>query len=78
MTKEMDIYMLQDGFYVGHQKKNGEMAKGAKRVSENDIMTMFAAMMNAYCLKNNTDTLAIKDAEGCLIVARKLPTELGE
>jgi len=41
MTQNIDIYQLNDGFWVGKQKKDGTMAKGAYHITGEDIMTMF-------------------------------------
>ncbi len=77
MEKGIDIYMQDDGFYVGRQLKNGTMAKGSFHITNDDIATMFTHLMDAYCRKNGTDTMPMKDANGGIIVAKRLKTELG-
>lgn len=77
MAKELDIFLQEDGFYVGTQLKSGALSKTARRITEDEILTMFTTMMTAYCKANNVDNITMKDADGGIILAKKFPTELG-
>lgn len=75
----IDIYMKQDGYYVGRMLKNGKLSANARRITETEILTMFTGMMRAYCNKTGSDNLVMKDAEGKVYVATKVqPTTEAE
>ena len=74
----IDLFLRQDGFYAGRQLKNGSLGKGAKRIEESEILTMFAQLLSAYHAKTGNDALTMKDGNGRIIVAKYLPTEIGK
>ena len=77
-SKNNEILMTQKGFYIGYQLKNGNLNKGARRITENEIMNMFMHMFSAYCAQNNTDKLLMKGDNGYMMIAKELPTEVGK
>ena len=68
------LFLQNDGFYFGHQLKNGALSKDAIRITEDEIALMYATMMSAYCRKNNTDTLIVKDIDGRTIISKMTET----
>ena len=78
-NSQNDIFRMEDGFYVGRQLKNGKMAKGAYKLTGNDIMTMFTQFFEDLCKESGKTQLLMQDAEGKLFVTAKVPAkEAGE
>ena len=77
-SKNNEILMTRNGFFIGHLLKNGELNKGARRITEGEIMNMFMHMFSAYCAKNNTKTLLLKGDNGYMMLAKEFSTEVGE
>jgi hypothetical protein len=79
-TEQLDIFQLEDGFYVGRKLKNGKLGKGAYKISGQDIMTMFTQFFDDFCRETGKTQLAMQDANGQLFVTAKVPAkkEAGE
>ena len=69
MKQETELYLQQDGFYAGRMLKSGAMSKGSHRITEEEIMTMFAAIMRTYAAKKGDNTLIIEGDDGRTVVA---------
>lgn len=79
MTQNIDIYQLNDGFWVGKQKKDGTMAKGAYHITGEDIMTMFAQFFNDYSSESGQKQLLMQTGDGQMLVTMTIPAkEAGE
>lgn len=78
MTKELDIFMQDDGFYVGRQLKNGKMAKGSYKLTGNDILTMFAKFYNDYRTETGSNELAMTDDDGAVLVTMRVEKKKNE
>ena len=77
MTKELDLFLQPDGFWCGRQLKNGQMAKHSRKITEEEIATMFTTMLNAVLTKTGRDKLLLKDSAGQMFVAAKVETDNG-
>ena len=77
---QLDIYQQEDGFYVGRRLKSGKLAKGAYKVTGQDIMTMFTQFFTDFCQETGKTQLAMQDASGQLFVTSRVPArkEAGE
>lgn len=75
-TVQLDIFQLEDGFYVGRQLKNGKLGKGAYKLTGKDIMTMFTKFFTDYCEDTKKTQLAMQDASGQLFVASRVPVKV--
>ena len=76
MAQALDIFQQEDGFYVGRMCKNGKPAKGAYKLTGNDIMTMFTKFFNDYCEESGQKQMLMQDAAGQLFVAMKVPAKV--
>ena len=77
-SKNNEIVMTKEGFFIGHILENGKLNKGAQRINEDTIMKMFMHMFSAYCAHNNTDRILLKGDNGYMMLAMEVPTENGE
>ena len=75
---DIEIYMMADGFWAGHMKKDGTLAAGAYRLTGEDIMTMFTSFFTDYCRETGSQRLLMQDAEGALFVTMKVPRGGGQ
>ena len=75
MTKTLDIFQQEDGFYVGRKCKNGKPAKGAYKLTGGDIMTMFTKFFTDYCDDTHTGQLVMEDGQGHVFVTMKVPAK---
>ena len=74
----MDIFRMDDGFYVGtllENRKKPTMAKGAYKLKGEDIMTMFTQFFTDYCQDSGKTQLLMQDADGQLFVTMKVPAK---
>ena len=71
MTKEIEIYERDGGFLAGRELKDGRMSADAHRITEQEILTMFAATMTDHCQRHNTDKMIFHDGDGNIYVAVK-------
>ena len=72
---DIEIYMMADGFWAGHMKKDGTLAAGAYRLTGEDIMTMFTGFFTDYCRETGSQRLLMQDAPGALFVTLKVPAK---
>lgn len=72
MTQNLDIFQLEDGFYVGRKLKSGKMAKGAYKLTGNDIMTMFTKFFTDYCKETQHEKLLMRDGDGGMFVTMRI------
>lgn len=78
-NSQIDIFKQEDGFYVGRMLKNGRMAKGAYKLTGEDIMTMFTEFFEDYCRESGGQQLLMQAGDGTLFVTMKVPAkEAGE
>jgi hypothetical protein len=70
---KIDIYQKEDGFWVGRELKNGQMAAGSYHITGEDIMTMFTTLFMDFCNEQKQDKLLMQDASGQLFVTAKVP-----
>ena len=71
-NSQLDIFQLEDGFYVGRKLKNGKLGKGSYKLTGQDIMTMFTKFFTDYCDDTHKTQLAMRDASGQLFVTAKV------
>ena len=78
-NSQIDIFQQKDGFYVGRMLKNGKMAKGAYKLTGEDIMTMYAQFFADFCKESGQQQMLMKTGDGQLLVTMKVPAkEAGE
>ena len=75
MTQSLDIFQEEDGFYVGRKLKNGKMAKGAYKLTGEDIMTMFTQFFEDCCRESGQQKMIMKSADGQFFVTMKVPAK---
>ena len=75
MTKNIEIFTMDDGFYAGRQLKSGKMAAGSYRITDEDIMTMFTTLYENYVAQTGDRKMFMKTSDGDLFVAMKIPAE---
>ena len=64
MEKQIEIFAHEDGFYAGVMLKNGKLAKGAYRITDEDIMTMFSTLCKYHRDTTGDPKMLMRDAEG--------------
>ena len=67
----IEIYDMEDGFWAGHRKKDGKMADGAYRLTDEDIMTMFTKLVNRKLDETGEDRFLMRDSEGNLFATAR-------
>ena len=72
-TVQLDIFQLEDGFYVGRRLKNGKLGKGAYKLTGQDIMTMFTQFFEDFCRETGKTQLAMQSGDGQLFVTARVP-----
>ena len=72
-TVQLDIFQLEDGFYVGRRLKGGKLGKGAYKLTAQDIMTMFTQFFEDFCRETGKTQLAMQSGDGELFVTAKVP-----
>lgn len=78
VKKQQDgIFMTKEGFFFGHLLENGKPSAATKRITEQQIMTMFMHMFSSYCAKSKVDFL-IMNAGDYKVLAKEMPTEEGK
>lgn len=75
MTQTLDIFQKEDGFYVGRECKNGKLAKGAYKLTGEDIMTMFTHFFNDYCRESGQKQLLMQTGDGQMFVTLQVPAK---
>ena len=64
MEKQIEIFAHEDGFYAGVMLKNGQLGKGAYRITDEDIMTMFSTLCKYHRDTTGEPKMLMRDAEG--------------
>ena len=72
VNSQLDIFQLEDGFYVGRKLKNGKLGKGAYKLTGQDIMTMFTQFFEDFCRETGKTQLAMRSGDGQLFVTAKV------
>lgn len=72
MTKNIELFQKGNGFYAGRELKNGQMAMGAHRITDEEIMTMFTSLFERYTKETGETKLLMKDSKGDLFAATKI------
>ena len=77
-NSQLDIFQLEDGFYVGRRVMNRKkltLAKGAYKLTGGDIMTMFTQFFDDFCRDSGKTQLAMRSGDGQLFVTAKVPAK---
>ena len=64
MAQTIEIFAHEDGFYAGVMLKNGQLGKGAYRITDEDIMTMFSTLCKYHLDTTGEPKMLMRDAEG--------------
>ena len=64
MAQNIEIFAHEDGFYAGVMLKNGQLGKGAYRITDEDIMTMFSTLCKYHLDTTGEPKMLMRDAEG--------------
>ena len=70
MANEIKIVLTQQGFFAGRVTPNGTLSLGAHKISEEEIFTMYGALMRTYCRKTGKDSLMLPGNDGKIIVSK--------
>jgi hypothetical protein len=70
-----DIYQEEDGIYIGAKKKDGTFAKGARKLTAEEILTIYTTFFNDYCEEQKTDMLVMEDSNKDIIVTKRIKKE---
>ena len=70
MAKEIELYLEKDGFYAGTKTKNGKMAAGSHKITEDEILTMSGTLIRAFHAKTGKDTMMVMGDDGKAFVAK--------
>ncbi len=76
--KKDEILLTENGFYFGHQLKDGSLGMGARRITETEIMTMFTRFFDVYCEHEKVDSMVLQAENKVTILVKRLPTEIGK
>ena len=77
MAKESELYLEPDGFYAGKKNKDGKLAKGAHKLTEDEIFTMFTTLVRTFAAKTGQDTLVIHGNDGKAVIAKLVDVKTG-
>ena len=75
MTPKYDIYLTDEGFFVGRRLKNGKMAAGSRRITDEEIMTMFTHLYQNYVKQTGTDKMLMQTSDGTSLCTFRLKFE---
>lgn len=70
MANEIKIVLTQQGFFAGRVTPKGTISLGAHKISEEEIFTMYGALMRTYCRKTGQDSLVLPGNDGKIIVSK--------
>ena len=70
MANEIKIVLTQQGFFAGQVLPNGTLKLGAHKISEEEIFTMYGALMRTYCRKTGQESLVLPGSDGKIIVSK--------
>ena len=77
MTQETELYLEDDGFYAGRRLKDGSLGKGAHKITEDEIISMFAVLARTFSAKTGQDTMVMQGDDGRAIIARLVTLNAG-
>lgn len=77
MIMATDIYQEEDGFWIGAKKKDGTFTKGSRKLTAEEILTIYTTFFNDYCEEQKTDMLVMEDSNKEIIVTKKIKNEKG-
>lgn len=77
MTQEVVIQLTQKGYMAGKRLKNGTMALGAHKITEDEIFTMASTLMRVYAAKTNNDTLVFRGDDGKALILKLVDVKAG-
>lgn len=78
MKAGIEIFLKNDGFYVGYVTKSGRLNRNARKITNEEVVNMFAAFFRNYCEQNEKDYIVVDGNNDFKFYAKRLPTELGE
>ena len=67
---EIELFLEPDGFYAGRKNKDGKLAKGAHKLTEDEIFTMATTLIRTFAAKTGQDTLVIQGNDGKAVIAK--------
>ena len=70
MMQEIELFLEPDGFYAGRKNKDGKLAKGAHKLTEDEIFTMATTLIRTFAAKTGQDTLVIQGNDGKAVIAK--------
>ena len=70
MMNEIELFLEPDGFYAGKKNKDGKLAKGAHKLTEDEIFTMATTLIRTFAAKTGQDTLVIQGNDGKAVIAK--------
>ena len=77
MTQEIELFLEPDGFYAGRKNKDGKLAKGAHKLTEDEIFTMATTLIRTFAAKTGQDTLVIQGNDGKAVIAKLVEIKTG-
>ena len=78
-NNEIELFLMNDGFYAGRKLKNGKMAAaGSHKITEDEIITMFATILRVFAGKTNGDTMVVQGNDGQAMIAKLVPLKKPE
>jgi len=72
---DIELYLEHDGFYAGRRLKSGKLGKGAHKLTEEEIFTMFTTLVRTFVAKTGQDTLVVQGEDGKAVVAKLVRLE---
>ena len=70
IMQEIELFLEPDGFYAGKKNKDGKLAKGAHKLTEDEIFTMATTLIRTFAAKTGQDTLVIQGNDGKAVIAK--------
>ena len=77
MTQEVVIQLTQKGYMAGKRLKNGTMALGAHKITEDEIFTMASTLMRVYVARTNNDTLVLRGDDDKALILKLVDVKAG-
>ena len=63
-TREIGIYLTQEGFFAGNKRKDGSLSADAHMINEDEIISMAAILLRTYVAKTGKSTLVVQGNDG--------------
>lgn len=70
MANEIKIVLTQQGFFAGRVTQKGTLMLGAHKITEDEIFTMFGALMRTWKTKTGEDTMVLPGGDGKIVVSK--------